>query len=67
MRPSDNKILFAGPVGAGKTTAIASLSDIPPVTTDATASDMTLDRKGHTTVALDYGVLMLDDETKVHL
>lgn len=67
MRPSDNKILFAGPVGAGKTTAIASLSDVPPVTTDATASDMTLDRKGHTTVALDYGVLMLDDDTKVHL
>ncbi|CUA83387.1 MULTISPECIES: GTP-binding protein [Gulbenkiania] len=67
MRAYDNKILFTGPVGAGKTSAIASISDIEPVTTDATASDMTVNRKGHTTVALDYGVLMLDPTTKVHL
>lgn len=67
MRNYDNKIIFTGPVGAGKTTAIASISDIPPVTTDAAASDMTLNRKGHTTVAMDYGVLLLDEKTKVHL
>lgn len=62
-----DKIIFTGPVGAGKTTAIGAISDIPPITTDANASDMTLNRKGYTTVALDYGVLHLDDETKVHL
>lgn len=62
-----DKIIFTGPVGAGKTTAIGSISDVPPVTTDATASDMTLNRKGYTTVALDYGVLYLDERTKVHL
>lgn len=62
-----DKIIFTGPVGAGKTTAIGAISDIPPVTTDASASDMTLNRKGYTTVALDYGVLYLDEETKVHL
>ena len=61
MRAYDNKIIFAGPVGAGKTTAIGAISDIAPVTTDARASDMTLNRKDTTTVALDYGVLMLDE------
>lgn len=62
-----DKIIFTGPVGAGKTTAIGAISDIPTVTTDANASDMTLNRKGYTTVALDYGVLHIDDDTKVHL
>ena len=41
----ENKIIFTGPVGVGKTTAISALSDEPPVQTDASASDMTLDRK----------------------
>ena len=63
----ENKIIFTGPVGVGKTTAIAALSDDPPVQTDASASDMTQDRKGHTTVAMDYGVIRLDEHTKVHL
>ncbi len=67
MKKYDNKIIFTGPVGAGKTTAIGAISDIPPITTDAAASDMTLNRKGYTTVALDYGVLNLDERTKVHL
>ena len=67
MRKHDNKIIFTGPVGAGKTTAIGAISDIPPVITDATASDMTLNRKGYTTVAMDYGVLNLDDGAKIHL
>ena len=63
----DNKIIFTGPVGAGKTTAISAISDTAPIKTDAAASDMTLNRKGHTTVAMDYGVLYLDENTKVHL
>ncbi|MEY2334740.1 ATP/GTP-binding protein [Acidithiobacillus ferrianus] len=63
----DNKIIFTGPVGAGKTTAISVLSDVPIISTDAQASDMTLNRKGHTTVAMDYGVLKLDERTKIHL
>jgi len=67
LKRLDNKIIFTGPVGAGKTTAIGSISDIPPIKTDAAASDMTLHRKSHTTVALDYGVLNLDGGAKVHL
>ena len=63
----ENKIIFTGPVGVGKTTAISALSDEPPVQTDASASDMTLVRKGYTTVAMDYGVIHLDEETKVLL
>ncbi len=61
------KIIFTGPVGAGKTTAIDSISDLPPVKTDATASDMTKLRKAGTTVAMDYGVINLDDGEKIHL
>ena len=63
----ENKIIFTGPVGVGKTTAISALSDEPSVQTDASASDMTLVRKGYTTVAMDYGVIHLDEEVKVHL
>ncbi|BCX89455.1 conserved hypothetical protein [Methylomarinovum tepidoasis] len=69
MKPDKvyDKLIFTGPVGAGKTTAIASISDTPPVRTDACATDMTLARKPETTVALDYGVLRLDDGSKLHL
>jgi len=64
---SDYKIIFTGPVGAGKTTAITSISDVPPVGTDASASDMTKKRKGSTTVAMDYGILKLDGGEQIHL
>ncbi|MDD3761089.1 MAG: ATP/GTP-binding protein [Acidithiobacillus sp.] len=63
----DNKIVFTGPVGAGKTSAISAISDVPIISTDAKASDMTINRKGHTTVAMDYGILHLGDKSKVHL
>lgn len=64
---SQYKIIFTGPVGAGKTTAINSISDVPPVKTDAAASDMTKNRKASTTVAMDYGVMYLSGGEKVHL
>lgn len=62
-----HKILFAGPVGAGKTTAIASVSDSPVVATDARASDEVLERKPSTTVAMDYGTLRIDPKLNVQL
>jgi len=64
---SQYKIIFTGPVGAGKTTAINSISDVAPVKTDAAASDMTKSRKSATTVAMDYGIMNLDDGEKIHL
>lgn len=54
-------------MGAGKTTAIASISDTPPITTDESASDMTSNRKPNTTVALDYGVMKLPGSENIHL
>jgi uncharacterized protein len=67
MDDNNYKIIFAGPVGAGKTTAIAALSDVPPVTTDEAATDMTTARKPKTTVALDYGIMKLADGQRIHL
>lgn len=64
---SQYKIIFTGPVGAGKTTAISSLSDVPLISTDASASDMTKQRKAETTVAMDYGIMNLSDGEKIHL
>jgi hypothetical protein len=64
---SQYKIIFTGPVGAGKTTAISSISDVPPIKTDASASDMTKFRKNSTTVAMDYGMMNLPGGEKLHL
>lgn len=63
----ENKIIFAGPVGSGKTTSISSVSDIMVVGTEAKASDDVALRKENTTVAMDYGILNLDGGQKVHL
>ncbi len=61
------KIIFSGPVGSGKTTAIDSISDIPPVKTEAKASDEIKQVKDNTTVAMDYGMMKLDNGDVVHL
>ena len=63
-----NKIIFTGPMGAGKTTAIATVSDVPPIFTEVKATDDEVkQRKETTTVSMDYGYIVLDDQTKVHL
>ncbi|WP_028309918.1 GTP-binding protein [Derxia gummosa] len=62
-----NKIVFAGTVGAGKSTAIAALSDIQVVSTEQNATDDTARIKKTTTVAMDYGVLQLPEGDKVML
>lgn len=61
------KLVFTGSVGAGKTTAIASISETPPVLTEARPSDDVASRKSATTVAMDYGQLTLEDGSKLHL
>ena len=63
----NHKIIFTGPVGAGKTTAISTISDKAPVCTNEIATDETRNIKKGTTVALDYGVMNLDGGQKIHL
>lgn len=67
MSISNKKIIFSGPVGSGKTTAIQTMSDIPIVSTNEDASDMTKDRKPQTTVAMDYGRINIGKNEKIHL
>lgn len=64
---TDYKVLFTGSVCSGKTTAIRSLSDIETVDTDARVSDSAIRRKRKTTIAMDYGVLDLSDDARLHL
>ncbi len=53
------RIVFAGPLGAGKTTAITALSDTPPVSTEVKSDEARAAGKATTTVAFDYGQIAL--------
>jgi signal recognition particle receptor subunit beta len=65
--PQQLKIVFTGPMGAGKTTAIRAISDVRPVSTEAVNNDRESFAKASTTVALDYGEVTLEDNTCVRL
>ena len=54
-------------MGAGKTTAIESLSEIEVVRTEANNSERHIADKPTTTVALDYGEIVVGGEDKVRL
>lgn len=62
-----DKIIFTGPVGAGKTTAIGAISETPPVGTDVQCTDESRRLKETTTVAMDYSYISLEDGMRVHL
>lgn len=61
------KIVFTGPMGAGKTTAIAAISEIAPVTTEVDNTDQASHAKASTTVGCDFGRLTLGDGAVVRL
>ena len=61
------KILFIGPMGAGKTTAITCISDEPPVTTEAQNSARHVSDKQTTTVAMDFGRIYMDEFNAIDL
>lgn len=63
---TEQKILFTGTMGAGKTTAIGAVSEIPPINTDVRNTDESLS-KLMTTVGLDYGELTLENGEKLRL
>jgi len=69
------KLVIAGGFGAGKTTLVASVSEIDPLTTEAamTVAGAAIDRadavqtKTTTTVALDFGRLTIADDLVLYL
>lgn len=61
------KIIFTGPMGAGKTTAIGAISEIPPIKTDALNNDRSAFDKDTTTVGFDFGELTLEGGEKLSL
>ena len=60
---NDHKLIFVGAPGVGKTTAIRTVSDHPPVSTEVPSTDEDRD----TTVALDFGELTLDGDDVLRL
>ncbi len=64
---NDFKIIFSGPAGAGKTTAIRSISDIDPLASDETAGNMAREQNPGTSSAMDYGLLTLEQGGRIHL
>ncbi|HDN27697.1 MAG TPA: GTP-binding protein [Thioploca sp.] len=63
------KLIFTGPSGAGKTTAISVLSDTPVILTEAKATkrDPSHKNKKSITVGLDYGIIKLKNKDKIYL
>jgi signal recognition particle receptor subunit beta len=69
------KIVIAGGFGVGKTTCVQSISEIPPINTEAwmTAASETVDRldpgidKTTTTVAMDFGRLTIGSDLVLYL
>jgi len=61
------KIVFTGPMGAGKTTAIATISDEAPVSTDVDNTDRSNVDKDSTTAGLDYGTIRIEGGQCVRL
>jgi signal recognition particle receptor subunit beta len=73
--PLPVKIVIAGGFGVGKTTTVASISEISPLTTEAdmTAASSGIDDvskvpgKRTTTVAMDFGCITIDESLKLYL
>ena len=61
------KIVFGGSMGAGKSSAIQALSDIPVLSTEVLNTDASAHQKMQTTVGIDYGEITLDDGLQIGL
>ncbi len=73
--PVPVKIVVAGAFGVGKTTAVGSISEIPPLTTEAAMTSVAagvdrnelVPRKTTTTVAMDFGRITIDESLTLYL
>ena len=73
--PLPVKVVIAGGFGVGKTTAVASVSEVRPMTTEASMTMMSADidridgvpAKRTTTVAMDFGCITIDASLKLYL
>ena len=61
------RLVVTGPVGAGKSTFIRSISEIETVDTDRRTTDEMAERKKRTTVAFDFGRLQFGPNMALHL
>nr|WP_241696970.1 GTP-binding protein [Mariprofundus sp. KV] len=61
------KVVVTGPVNAGKTTLIRTLSDVPVVCTNESATDDVAGMKDLTTVAMDHGICYPSEGMELHL
>jgi uncharacterized protein len=68
---AQHQVVFLGPFGVGKTTALASVSDIEVASTDVVSAEVDLldkqEGKTTTTTGIDYGEVRLSPTEKISL